>query len=74
MPTIRELRESQGLSQRELADQALVSVQAISRLENGKLVSKITLMRVCKALGVPASEVQGAQVFENRMRSHLRKK
>jgi transcriptional regulator with XRE-family HTH domain len=72
MPTIREWRERRGLSQQELADKALVSIPAISRLENERPVSRATFRRVCKALDVKESEVSGVRFTEDRNRTHLR--
>ena len=69
MPTIREIRESQGLTQAELANRAFVSARVISEMENGKPVRKMTLARVCNALGVPVSEVQGVRVLKRSRRA-----
>jgi transcriptional regulator with XRE-family HTH domain len=54
---IRELREAQGISQRELADRARVHQPNLSRLEAGiaTRVDLATLERIANALGVDAS-------------------
>jgi transcriptional regulator with XRE-family HTH domain len=54
-PLLKNLRVEAGLSQQELADRALVSVQAISALERGyrKTPHRATLERIADALGVP---------------------
>lgn len=48
---IRDQRIAMGLKQKELADQAAVSLRTLSALENGRSVTTETLSRVLKALG-----------------------
>jgi DNA-binding XRE family transcriptional regulator len=62
--TIRQLRENAGLTMTELAAKAQVSVQTLYRIESGKPVGRIYVVRVCKALGVRPDEVSGLNVKE----------
>lgn len=65
MTTIRELREKAGLTQNELAGKALVSYASISRAENGKGISKTSLLLICRALGVSEGEVTGVNIISS---------
>ena len=58
---IQKLRESQGLTQRDLAAKAKVTQGYIAQLEMGmkKNPSLETLRRLAKALGVPVTELLG---------------
>lgn len=59
---VRELRQAQGLSARELATRAGVSAAYLSRLENGRLSPTVsTLSRVMRAMGEPVSKVFGGE-------------
>ena len=64
MPTIKELREEKGLTQMELCQRAMVSISALSRMENGKPVNRLTFSRVCRALGVRMADVSGVDVIK----------
>lgn len=57
--TLRELRRSKGISQRELAEKVSVDFSYISKLENDRLPPPAadTIVRICLALGVPADEL-----------------
>lgn len=59
MPTIRNLREKQGLTRQDLSNKARVSISSIARLENGGVASRNTVLRLCDALGVGIEEVEG---------------
>lgn len=48
---IRYERIAQGIKQADLADQAAISVDTLSSLENGRPVTTATLARVLAALG-----------------------
>ncbi len=50
---VRRHRITMGLKQRELADRAAVSVDALSSLEHGRPVTTATLARVLTAMGHP---------------------
>ena len=55
---LRELRESQFLTQRELAAKAQVGVSTIVRIENGQQTPTFrTIKRLAFALGVHPSEL-----------------
>lgn len=45
-------RDKSGKSQKEVAQQARVTQQQLSRLENGASCNVTTLLKVCKALGL----------------------
>jgi transcriptional regulator with XRE-family HTH domain len=49
---ILETRLQLGLSQQQVAKQAKVTQQQLSRLENGANCNVTTLLKVCNALGV----------------------
>jgi transcriptional regulator with XRE-family HTH domain len=59
MAKLRVLRLNAGLSQKELAEQADVTVDTISRLETGKGKRPYpsTRRRIAAVLGVPIAEV-----------------
>jgi transcriptional regulator with XRE-family HTH domain len=59
METIRELRESKGWTQQELADKTGVSRQTISKLENGHELDprKSTLLLLAMAFGIDPQEL-----------------
>lgn len=52
MSTLKDLRLEKGYTQEDLAREADVTVAVISRAENGKSISRNTLRRLSKALGV----------------------
>ena len=45
-------RDKSGKSQKEVAQQAQVTQQQLSKLENGASSNVTTLLKVCKALGL----------------------
>jgi len=47
-----EIREQRRLTQKEVAQQAKVTQQQLSRLENGISCNITTFLRVCNALGL----------------------
>lgn len=57
--TLRELRRSRGVTQRELADQVGVDFSYISKVENDRLPppSADTVVKICEALSVPPDEL-----------------
>ena len=56
---IREIRESKGISQTELADKAGVTRATIWKLETGedKVTTTKTLLKIAEALEVDAKEL-----------------
>ncbi len=56
---IQKLRESKGMTQRDLAEKAEVTAGYIAQLEGGtkKNPSLAVLQRLAKALGVPVTEL-----------------
>ena len=58
---IQRLRESKGMTQRDLADKAKVTQGYIAQMEKGgkKNPSLAVLQRLAKALGVPVTELLG---------------
>ena len=57
---LRRLREHEALTQRELADRAGLTVNAISRIERGETNARLSTMRkLAEALGVHPSEITG---------------
>ena len=58
LPALRRLRQSQGLSQRDLASQAKVSSGTVYRLENGfRGAYPTTVRKLAAALGVPPADL-----------------
>ncbi len=57
---LRELREHEALTQRELAERAGVTINAISRIEQNKASARLsTVRKLAGALGVHPSELTG---------------
>jgi DNA-binding XRE family transcriptional regulator len=50
--TLRQIWESQGLSQTAAARKADVSANTIAAMNKGETVSSLTIAKVCKALGI----------------------
>lgn len=61
--TIQQAREAKDMRQVDLASLVLVSVTSISRMENGKPVSKTMLKRICQALDVDPSNIEGVNII-----------
>ena len=58
LPSLRELRQSRGLSQRELAKLASVSSGTVFRLENAlRGAYPLTVRKLADALGVSPAEL-----------------
>ena len=56
--TIREQRRVAGITQAELAEKSGLLQSHISRLENGQYsATRITLVKISKALGIPLSKL-----------------
>lgn len=68
MPTIREIRESKGLSQTDLAVKSGVSIGTIGRIERQEPVQKSTVILVCQALNISPDNVEGVNIV-NRVAS-----
>lgn len=64
MIELRLIRENQGLSRAQLAVKANVGEKTIFRAETGQPVRRITLARICKALGVRIEEVEGLNILD----------
>ena len=68
--TIKALREKKGMTQKQLADDLLVSDKTISKWETGRGLPDITLLEpLAKALGVSVSELLSGQCMTNNNRS-----
>lgn len=57
--TLRELRRSKGISQRNLADKVGVDFSYISKIENNRLPPPAadTIVKICEVLAVPPDEL-----------------
>ncbi len=57
--TLRELRRSKNVSQRELAQKVGVDFSYISKVENDRLPPPAadTIVKICKELGAPPNEL-----------------
>jgi HTH-type transcriptional regulator, competence development regulator len=60
--TLRELRRSAGVSQRELASRVGVDFSYISKVENGRIPPPAadTIVRICEVLGVDPDQLLAA--------------
>ena len=68
--TIRTLREKRGYTQKQLAEQLLVSDKAVSKWETGKGLPDISLLEpLAKALGVSIAELLRGECITNRNRA-----
>lgn len=56
MPTLKQIREQQNLTQEELSEKSGISVRTIQRIEAGKLPKGYTLKTLSKTLGIPESD------------------
>jgi len=52
---IHKAREQSGLSQREVAKNAHITQQQLSKIENGINCNIVTFLKVCKTLGIDIS-------------------
>ncbi len=59
---LKEIRESKGYSQMDIARLSGLSLGSISRMENGGVVNRISFTLVCSVLGVSPNEVTGVVV------------
>lgn len=55
--TIKEERERQNLTQRQLSEKAGVGESTLSKVENGRGTSVISLFRIFRALGVTSGSL-----------------
>lgn len=60
---LKTIRISQGLSRAELAVKAQVGITTIIRAERGVPVGRITLAKICKALGIKLEDVEGLNIL-----------
>ena len=56
-PTLEVWQKSQNLSDTQLANKAVLSVDVLRKAKNGKRVSRETALRLCDALGITLSDV-----------------
>jgi transcriptional regulator with XRE-family HTH domain len=59
IPNLREVRELQGLTQKELADVSNVSLRSVAGYESGARVRPNTARKLAKALDVEVAELVG---------------
>lgn len=62
---LKRARMAQGISLRDLAESAGLSKNSITRLEQGKEVRAITILKVCSALGLHIEMLRDADVHES---------
>lgn len=55
MPTLKQIREKQNLTQEELSEKSGISVRTIQRIEAGTTPKGYTLKTLSKTLGIPES-------------------
>ena len=69
---IRRTRNSAGLSQRELARRAGLSMDAVHRIENGSRQPNLkTFLELSNALGTSPTELLGGPVSKRRFRPRV---
>jgi transcriptional regulator with XRE-family HTH domain len=57
---LNAVRKARGLTQRQLAKEAGVSVGSVMRIESdARLTSSFALVKIAMALGIPMSELAG---------------
>jgi transcriptional regulator with XRE-family HTH domain len=58
MKTLKEIRESQFLTQRELGEKAGIGANTVNRIEKGlQMPTFKTIKKLAKALGIDPSEI-----------------
>ena len=57
IPRTKEWRESQGLTQRELADMAGIGYVTVARIEGGQGANPPTARKIAKALGITVADL-----------------
>jgi transcriptional regulator with XRE-family HTH domain len=62
IPNLREMRELQGLTQKELADVSGVSLRSVAGYEGGASVRPNTARKLAKALDVKVADLVGGDV------------
>ena len=68
--TIRSLRTKKGLTQKELADQLLISDKTVSKWETGKGYPDISMLEsLAKSLDISVAELLSGQDIQNQNRS-----
>ncbi|MDD3335153.1 MAG: helix-turn-helix domain-containing protein [Eubacteriales bacterium] len=68
--TIKTLREKKNLTQKQLADQMMISDKTVSKWETNKGLPDITLLEpLAKSLSVSVAELLSGQCMQNRNRS-----
>ena len=69
-PAIKALRERKGMTQKQLAEQILVSDKAVSKWETGKGLPDLSLLEpLAKALGVSVAELLSGEYRTNANRA-----
>ncbi len=69
---VKSLRESQHITQEDLADKCEVSWRTISNLERGLVVPDLSmLVKICKIFNVGLDEMLNLQIDDNKSRSRL---
>lgn len=64
METIKSLREQQGLSRAELARRADMTDDTVRRAEAGQTITRVTAIKICRALGVGIEQITGLKLVE----------
>lgn len=63
---VRTIRKEKGISQKELASKASLSVNALCQIEtNNTFPQKSTIRQLCEALGIPVSYLLFFSINEN---------
>ncbi len=62
MPTLKQLRIAQGLTQKRLAELAGISEERVNKMENGASVQRDYVEKVLQVLGAFEEEVDGLKI------------
>jgi transcriptional regulator with XRE-family HTH domain len=70
---IREIRKAKGISQKQLAEEACISANALSSIERDEAwPTKTTISLICDALDIPVSCLLFASITEEDVPSERR--
>ena len=64
LANLRTIRNNQGLTRSQLAVKAHVGERTIARAETGKPVRRLTIAKICTALGVTIDQVDELNILE----------
>lgn len=63
---LKDLRESKGLTQREVAEKTGISHVSVLKIENSRPVYRATFIVLCNFLGVNPDSVENANIHDGK--------